>query len=178
MTEIAREYGEALYELAGDEGIRPQLYQELDTLIACFKEQHDFIRLLGSRNIDCLERIKIVDETFGEKAHPYIVNFMKLLIERGKIEAFEDCAKWFRQRYNDDFGIVEARVTTAVELSEEALNGLMMKLEAVSGKKVRIIRNIDPTLIGGVRVEMNGRRIDNTIQSRLDRLKRSLMKSL
>lgn len=178
MTELAREYGEALYELAGDEGIRPQLYQELDTLVVCFKEQHDFIRLLGSRNIDCTERIKIVDETFGEKAHPYIVNFMKLLIERGRIEAFEDCAKWFHQRYNDDFGIVEARVTTAVELSEEALNALMMKLEAVSGKKVRIIRNIDPTLIGGVRVEMNGRRIDNTIQSRLDKLKRSLMKSL
>lgn len=178
MTELAREYGEGLYELARDEDVRGQIYNELNELVDCIGGQPDFIRLLASRNIERPERLKVVDDTFGGRVHPYIVNFMKILVEREKIDAFMDCAKWFHQRYNDDFGVVEAQVTTAVELDDETRNALQAKLEAMTGKSIVIISHVDPALIGGVRVEMNGQRFDNSIQNRLDRLKYSLTESL
>lgn len=178
MTELAREYGEGLYELARDEDIRGQIYNELNELVDCIGGQPDFIRLLASRNIERPERLKVVDDTFGGRVHPYIVNFMKILVEREKIDAFMDCAKWFHQRYNDDFGVVEAQVTTAVDLNDETRSALQAKLEAMTGKSIVIISHVDPSLIGGVRVEMNGQRFDNSIQNRLDRLKYSLTESL
>lgn len=178
MTELAREYGEGLYELARDEDIRPQILQELTGLSDCFRQQPDFIRLLASRNIERPERLKVVDESFGGRVHPYIVSFMKILVERGKIEAFMDCAQWFRRRYNEDFGIIEAHVSTAVELDDAERNALRAKLESMSGKQVELIVRVDPALIGGVCVEMNGRRYDNSIQNRLDRLKYSLTESM
>ena len=53
-----------------------------------------------------------------------------------------------------------------------------MRLSKISGRQVKLITTVDPALIGGVRVEMDGRCYDNTIQDRLGRLKRSLTHGL
>ena len=178
MTSLAREYGEALYELARDENLGLLIFEQMDDISALLKQQPEFIRLLCSRAIDRETRLKIVDDTFGNHVHPYVTNFMKLLVQREHFDAFLLCAQWFHQRYNDDNGIVEARVTSAVALEENELTALRVKLAHISGRQVKLITAVDPSLIGGVRVEMDGRRYDNTIQDRLGRLKRSLTKAL
>ena len=176
MTELAREYGEGLYILARDEDIRAQIGEELKAITKILRQNPDYIRLLASRAINLEERIRVADDTFAGKAHPYLVNFMKLLIQRGKIDAFYDCAEWYSSRYNEDFGIVEAHVTTAAVLSDEQLKALKEKLDNMTGKDTRLNVRIDPAVLGGVRVEMNGQKYDNTIQNRLERLKISLTK--
>ena len=178
MTSLAREYGEALYELARDENLGLLIFEQMDDISALLKQQPEFIRLLCSRAIGRETRLKIVDDTFGNHVHPYVTNFMKLLVQREHFDAFLLCAQWFHQRYNDDNGIVEARVTSAVALEENELTALRVKLAHISGRQVKLITAVDPSLIGGVRVEMDGRRYDNTIQDRLGRLKRSLTKAL
>ena len=178
MTSLAREYGEGLYELARDEGLGLLIFEQMDDISALLKQQPEFIRLLCSRAIDRETRLKIVDDTFGNHVHPYVTNFMKLLVQREHFDAFLLCAQWFHQRYNDDNGIVEARVTSAVALEENELTALRVKLAHISGRQVKLITAVDPSLIGGVRVEMDGRRYDNTIQDRLGRLKRSLTQAL
>jgi uncharacterized repeat protein (TIGR03843 family) len=55
---------------------------------------------------------------------------------------------------------------------------LRVRLAHISGRQVKLITAVDPSLIGGVRVEMDGRRYDNTIQDRLGRLRRSLTQAL
>ena len=178
MTGLAREYGEGLYELARDEGLGLLICEQVDDIAALLKQQPDFIRLLCSRAVERETRLKIVDETFGNHVHPYVTNFMKLLVEREHFDAILLCCEWIHQRYNDDNGIVEARVASAVALSEEELAALRIRLAKISGRQVKLITTVDPALIGGVRVEMDGRRYDNTIQDRLGRLKRSLTHGL
>ncbi len=178
MTGLAREYGEGLYELARDEELRPQLHQELSQISALLKQQPDFVRLLTSRAVEREKRLQVVQDTFGGQAHPYVVNFMKLLVQKEHFDAFLMCCQWFHTRYNEDYGIVEATVTSAVELSEADRAALRARLAEISGKDVKITCNVDPALLGGVRVEMDGRRYDNTIQDRLGRLKRSLTHGL
>ena len=166
MTGLAREYGEGLYELARDEDLGLMIFEQLDDIAALLKEQPAFIRLLCSRAIDRASRLKIVDDTFGNHVHPYVTNFMKLLVQKE------------HQRYNEDNGIVEAHVTSAVALTRDELAALRVTLSRISGRQVKLITAVDPSLIGGVRVEMDGRRYDNTIQDRLGRLKRSLTQTL
>ena len=178
MTSLAREYGEGLYELARDEDLGLLIFEQMDDISALLRQQPEFIPLLCSRAIDRETRLKIVDDTFGNHVHPYVTNFMKLLVQREHFDAFLLCAQWFHQRYNDDNGIVEARVTSAVALEENELTALRVKLAHISGRQVKLITAVDPSLIGGVRVEMDGRRYDNTIQDRLGRLKRSLTQAL
>ena len=178
MTSLAREYGEGLYELARDEDLGLLIFEQLDDIAALLKEQPAFIRLLCSRAIDRSSRLKIVDDTFGTHVHPYVTNFMKLLVQKEHFDAFLLCAEWFHQRYNEDNGIVEAHVTSAVALTKDELAALRVTLARISGRQVKLIAAVDPSLIGGVRVEMDGRRYDNTIQDRLGRLKRSLTQTL
>ena len=178
MTSLAREYGEAIYELARDEDLGLLVFEQLDDISALLKQQPEFIRLLCSRAIDRGTRLKIVDDTFGNRVHPYVTNFMKLLVQKEHFDAFLLCAQWFHQRYNDDNGIVEAFVTSAVPLEEDELSALRVKLAHISARQVKLITKVDPGVIGGVRVEMDGRRYDNTIQDRLGRLKRSLTRAM
>lgn len=178
MTGLAKEYGEALYELARDEELRPQLEEELSQLRGIFREQSDFVRLLCSRAIERDARLKVVQDTFAGQVHPYVLNFMKLLVQKEHFDAFEMCCQWFHQRYNDDYGIVEAHATSAAALSESEQAALKARLEEISGRKVDLIVAVDPSLIGGVRVEMDGKRYDNTIQNRLGRLRQSLVQRL
>lgn len=178
MTGLAREYGEGLYELARDEDLRPRLEKELGQIAELLKQQPEFIRLLCSRAVERQTRLQIVDDTFGGQAHPYVVNFMKLLVQKEHFDAFLMCREWFHQRYNDDYGIVEARAISAVPLSDADRAALRARLCEISGKNVALQCAVDPALIGGVRVEMDGRRYDNTIQDRLGRLKRSLTHGL
>ena len=178
MTGLAKEYGNGLYELASDENLREQLHDELREIAALMEAQPDFIRLLSSRAIERDVRLKVVDDTFAGRVHPYIVSFMKLMVEKERIGVFEDCVKWFHQRYNDDFGIIEADVTSAVPLSQSDFDALKAKLDQMSGKNVSLVCRVDPAVLGGVRVEMEGRRYDNTIQNKLGRMRQSLAKGL
>ena len=178
MTGLAKEYGQGLYELAREERLLDELHGELTEIGKLIKAEPNFVRLLSSRAIERDNRIKVVDDTFGGRAHPYIVNFMKLLVEKERIDCLADCVTFFHQRYMDDLGIVEAFVTSAVPLTENDQEALRQKLEKMSRRKVSLIASVDPSLIGGVRVEMDGRRYDNTIQNKLGRLRQSLTRGL
>ena len=178
MTGLAREYGEGLYELARDEDLRQMIHEQLNDVSALLRQEPTFVKLLCSRAVERGERLKIIDATFVNHVHPYVSNFMKLLVEKEHFDSFLLCCEWFHQRYNEDYGVVEATVTSAVALNEDERAALRVKLAKLSGRQVTLIETVDPSVIGGVRVEMDGKRYDNTIQDRLGRLRQSLTHSL
>ena len=147
MTTTAKEYGEGLYELARDERVLEELHGEVMDLIDLLKSEPQFIKLLSSRAIERDTRIRVVDETFSGRAHMFIVNFMKLLVEKERIDILPDALKWFHQRYNEDMGIVEAHVTSALPLTENDMEALRQKLQQMSRKQVRMLAHVDPALV-------------------------------
>ena len=174
MTRFAEEYGNALFELANDEQISDRIYEELQSVLDIFNQEKDYMRLLNARSIDVNERKALLDEAFSSHIHSYLMNFMKLLIDRGAISCFPECAKVYRLRYHEAAGIVEAKVTSAAPLSEEQLAALREKLGRLSGKKVEIQTNVNPELIGGLCVDMQGKRYDNSVLTQLQQIRRSL----
>jgi len=102
------------------------------------------------------------------------VNFIKLLCERGLLGDFAGCCEAFIQRYNADNGIAEAVVTSAVPLSEVQLTALREKLECISGKTVDLTQKTDVSVLAGLRVELEGKLLDGTVQSRLSGISRKL----
>ena len=69
---------------------------------------------------------------------------------------------------------MEAVVTSAVALSSEQASALKEKLEKVSGKKVDLKQKTDPAVLAGIRVEMEGKQLDGTVQGRLSGISRRL----
>ena len=79
MTQAGTVYGEALYDLAGSEGLDLEILQQLKVLDEAFCAEPDFLRLLSSPNLSKPERCGVLDSSFRGKLHPYILNFLKIL---------------------------------------------------------------------------------------------------
>ena len=93
MTELAREYGDGLYALAAEEHIADDVLQQLQALKASFRENPQFLKLLSNMALSKAERVGIIDAALRSQVHPYVLNFLKILCERGALNEF-DC--WVR----------------------------------------------------------------------------------
>lgn len=167
MTGIGNNYAQALYSLAKEESLAGVILEELKVLAAAFEQEPDFLRLLSAPNLSKDIRIGIIDDSFRGKVQPYVLNFLKLLTEKGHIRSFFDCAKTYRELYNEDNGIVCVAAVTAITLTDSQKAKLQEKLESVTGKRIELENRVDATCIGGVRLDYDGRRVDGTVQNRL-----------
>lgn len=176
MTEIGTVYGESLYELAKDESLDQIIGEQLKVLQVSFQQEPDFIRLLSSPSLTKAERCQILDDSFRGNVHLYLLNFMKILTEKNYIRYFSDCCDAYTDRYNQDNGILSVTAVTAVALSDSQTDKLTEKLAKITGKHIALSNRIDPSCLGGVRLDYDGKRLDDTVSNRLDTI-RDLLKN-
>ena len=178
MTEVGNVYGESLYELAKEESLAKLIGEQLTALQQAFKQEPDFIRLLSSPNLTKAERCQILDDSFRGKVHPYLLNFMKILTEKGYMRYFSDCCDAYTQHYDQDNGILRVTAVTAVAMSPEQTEKLTQKLTRTTGKEIVLCNRIDPAVLGGVRLDYDGQRLDDTVSHRMDAIRDLLNKTV
>jgi len=167
MTDVGSVYGSALYTLARDESMSASVLEELTVLEQSFRQEPGFLKLLSSPALSKEERCKILDDSFRGKVQPYVLNFMKILTEKGYLRHFFDCCKTYRDQYNEDNGILPVVAVTAVSLTGEQAARLSDKLARVTGKTIALANRVDPSCLGGVRLEFDGKQLDDTVEHRL-----------
>ena len=168
MTQVGNVYGQALYSLAKDEGLDSVVLEELNVLKESFSEEPEFLRLLAAASLTKDERCKIVDESLRGKVHLYVLNFLKILTEKGYIRQFSQCCDVYVNQFNEDHGILLVKAVTAVALTKEQTEKLTKKLSGITGKTVMIENQVDTGCIGGVRLDFDGKRLDDTVAHRLE----------
>lgn len=178
MTERAVIYGGSLYDLAVEEGRAGQILEELTEVFKLFRENPDYLTLLLEPSIKKDKRLELIEEAFGSSCDRYLVNFLKLLCERGLLREFEGCRETFIKRYNRDNNISEALVTSAVALTEQQLAALREKLEKNTGRKIDIKTKVDASVLAGLKVEIDGKQYDGTVSTRLESIHRKLSETI
>lgn len=176
MTAVGTVYAQALYSLAAEEHCEREILQQLTALKQAFEDEPDFIRLLCAPNIPKDERCRILDGSFRDKVHPYVLNFMKLLTEKGYMRCFCDCCDAFEANYDRAHDILVVTAVSAVPLTEDSRSRLRETLAARTGKTIRLRCCVDPACYGGLRLEYDGKCIDGTLAHRLDAM-RELLKN-
>ncbi|MBR6003520.1 MAG: ATP synthase F1 subunit delta [Lachnospiraceae bacterium] len=174
MTEYARVYGDSLYDLASEEKLTDAILEQMQEVKEIFRENPEYITLLSEPSIKKEERTDLIDKAFGEDTEKYLVNFLKILCEKNILREYEGCVEEFTKRYNADHGIIEAVVTSAVALSSDRKKALKEKLEKVSGKKVSLVTKVNPAVIAGIKVELEGVEMDGSVQGRLGDISKKL----
>ena len=102
MTGPGSVYGQALYDLAAEENLTAPILEQMRALADSFRAEPDFIRLLSSPTLSKEERCGILDDSFRGHIHIYLLNFLKLLTERGYMRAFNECFRTFTENYYAD----------------------------------------------------------------------------
>ena len=170
MTRAGSVYGQALYDLTHAEGCDEAVLQELRVLAESFCREPEFLRLMSAANITKEERCQILDRSFRGKVHPYVLNFMKILVEKGYFKEFSPCVDAYKSCYNHDHKILEVKATAAVALTQAQQQRLTEKLSSITGKTVELTCVVDPRCLGGMRLDYDGRRVEDTLRQRLDTL--------
>ena len=178
MTEVGSVYGESLYELAKEENLTKLIGEQIAVLQDAFRQEPDFIRLLSSPNLTKAERCQILDDSFRGKVNPYVLNFLKILTEKGYMRHFDHCCDAYTDRYNQDNGILIVTAVTAVALTEAQREKLTQKLSRITGKEIALRTRIDPKILGGMRLDYDGQRLDDTVSHRLDAIRDLLDKTV
>ena len=174
MSGVGNVYGGALYALAREERLSRHILMQLKVLDDCFRQEPEYIRLLSASNLPRSERCRILDEGFRGKIHPYVLSFLKILTEKGYMRHFSACRQAYQGLYNQDNGILIVTAVSAAALSGSQLAALRSKLSRITGRQVELESKTDPAVLGGLRLDFDGRRIDDTAVRRLDTIRRRL----
>ena len=104
----------------------------------------------------------------GERLDGPARNLVQLLIENGRLDLVAQVRALFEALRREQEGVVEARIISALPIAEEQVRPLLDALERKYGRKVNAQVEIEPELIGGVRIIVGDKVIDATVRGRLE----------
>ncbi len=171
-------YGNALFELAAEEGKIDTLYEEVMTLLPVLRENSDLFSLLTHPQIDKEEKKQVLENTFKGRISDELVGTMTLMADKDHggeiISVFEYYARQVKKHKN----IGLALVTSAVELTSAQKAAIEMKLiDTTSYKSIEAAYQVDPSLIGGLVIRIEDRVVDSSIRTKLNRMSQTLARS-
>ena len=171
MTTTSREYAEALFELAVQGGVTKETSEGVETVISALMQMPEYRALLASPAIGKEERLNALDTAFRGKIPDILLAILRMMVSRGHVSALSGMARDYEELARGYRGESMAVVTSAVPLKEAETVALREKLEKKLARKITLQCQVNPDLIGGIRVEVDGRVIDGSIRNKLDEIK-------
>lgn len=171
MSGISSEYAQALFMLAMENKQAEEYDKALDLVLYAFAENPMYMEFLESPGIPLNERLAALESAFTNALPKEVLSFLKILCEKRYISEFSDCVAQYKALLNEVSGVSDARVISAVELSENEKDALKEKLESLSGHTVLIEYTVDPSILGGLIVEMDDKVMDSSLQKHLKDVK-------
>ena len=168
-------YGNALFELALEEGKLDSLYEEALALIQILKDNDDLIKLLSHPKVSKEEKLKIVTDTFDGKASDELTGLMVMVVEKGHVNELISILNNFVKQVKKEKNIGVATVASAVELSESQKQAIEKRLiETTAYDTMEIDYSVDKSLIGGLVIRIEDRVVDSSIKTKLENMSRTL----
>ena len=175
MNEIASRYASGLYSIALEQNKVNVWQEEIKTIHKLFLENREFLDVLNSAFLPLNEKEEMLDKTL-KGVDPNVVNLIKLLVKNHRQRYILDTFQAFNSLANELRGVKEGLIYSTYRLNDKTLEKIKQKIKEIEKCDVDLINIIDPTLIGGMRVVIDGHIYDGSIKSYLEKLKQSLLK--
>lgn len=173
---IGKRYASAFFELAKEENIVKEMYEEFEFVNDTIKNEKDLKILLESPRLNAKEKKEIVENIFKGKINDRLLGLLKLVIEKRRIKSLDDIFNEFKALVDEDDNKIKATAVTVVKMKDNELNNLRSLLEEKLNKKVELENAIDKKLVGGVLLRIGDKVIDGSIKRRMELLREDLLK--
>ena len=171
-TAAAKRYAKSVFELAQADGDLEAWARRLTTIRELFADPK-LAAYLGNPTVATGERQALVSESRWLDKEG--TNLAMLLVESGRVKEAADIETEFQRLSDEAAGRVRATATTAVELTSADRDHITRELSRRLGKDVRLSVNVDPRILGGLRLQFGDHVIDASIATRLEQLRRRLV---
>jgi F-type H+-transporting ATPase subunit delta len=176
MTEgkLSRRYSRAIFQLAQEHGEEEQVGGEIRQFHEAYSGT-ELQQVLTNPGFALGARKRILTEvTQGIELSILTSHFVALLLERDRLGHLPGIVSCYRRLLNAAKGRVEAKVVSAGPLEPAMINALCERLRGISGKDVVLQQETDPSLIGGLLIELEGRVYDGSVHTQLEKMKQRI----
>lgn len=174
--DVAGVYARSMIELAAQRGEDAALLEELDELTKYLEQNRELEEFLGSPLVDDDVRARSIEKAFRGRASDLLVDSIQVINRKGRLALLAAIAEAYRREYRDRHGLAEVSVRTAVPLTPALREQLSAAITNFSGKRPILTEKVDPSLIGGMVVEVEGQKVDTSLASRLRGLSAALQR--
>lgn len=171
---VARRYAVAVFQLADEQRAVDAVGRDLHVLTDAVYEDQTTKGFFLSPVIDRKEKEQVLAAAFAGKAHDVAMHTVLLLVRKRRESLLSEIVRQYDALQLQARGEEPLTVTSAKQLSVDELRSLVGRLEKLYGKKFSVTQTVQPNLIGGVRIMMGDRRIDGSVEGRLEELTRTL----
>jgi F-type H+-transporting ATPase subunit delta len=168
----AKRYAQAVFQMAKERNDFDKWSQDL-AKVSLLSQDADFVNYMQNPKFSYEVKPRLLSNQL-KGINPLILNLVLLLTSKGKFGLITPIRAEYENVLNDYRGIANAEVITAVPLEDDEKKNLNNRLEAFSGKKIILSNNVDPKIIGGIIIKVDGKLIDGSTSSRLSALKGEL----
>jgi F-type H+-transporting ATPase subunit delta len=171
LATIARPYAEALFQAAG--ATASALLAPLEQLAAVAAEPA-LRQFAGNPAAQPAQVFELITGVAGGKLDARLTNLLRTVIDNGRLAALPEISAQFQRLVNADSGVSDATVYSAFAISDALLADVVAALEERFARKLNASVELDPTLIGGVRVVVGDEVLDTSVKARLEQMKLAL----
>lgn len=171
MTDTSKSYADALFSLALETNTVFETLMALKEMRNGLYGTEGAIDLLASPSIPKDERCAVVEKAFAEIQPAHVMSFVCVLVQNGCIRELDDCLEAYTQLHDEHCKLSTAYVTSAVALNEGEKTKLIEKLSRKFGRTIHLECAVDPSLLGGLVVNVDGKVIDGSLKHRLQEIK-------
>lgn len=169
ISTIARPYAVATYNLAKEKNTLAS-WSDMLGLMSAVGSNKDMQAFINDPNVIDTDLEQTFIKACGDQINDEAKNFIRLLVEYDRLPIISSIASAFETLKAQDEGVVEAQIISAVTLSESEVDTLVEKLEAKFNKKIEATFEIDPEILGGIKIIVGDTVIDATVKNQLQNL--------
>ena len=167
---ISIRYAKALLFSAKEAKVEEKVYSEMVTLESAFAQIDLLKQAMTNPTLTKEEKIKLINSVFNNKASKLTQSFITLVVNNSREDYFHRIALSYQELYRKDKNIVVTHLTTAIELDEPLKKKIINSVEEQENSKVELRTEVNPDIIGGYILDIDGKRLDASIIRQLSKL--------
>lgn len=168
-NQVGKRYAEAIYEVAEAENNIKEVYEVLNSIMELYKTDVDFRNFITNPLLKKEQKKEALRKIFSGVSET-VLNIPFYLLDKGRIADIREIVSEFVKIDYAKNHILDVEATFAVELTEEQKEKLIKKLENKTGKKIKLVVNVDKSLIGGGIIKIGDEITDGSIRRQLETL--------
>lgn len=176
MSVVGDRYAESLFDLAKEENKVTQYLDDIKLVGEVLDSDPQIVQFFNHVLIENDKKIQLLDQSFKGNVDQYVLNFLKLLVQSRRIRYIDDIVKSYIKLSNQYLGVEEGMIYTPYELTDQQIQDIEKAISQKENKKVTLKVSIDPSLLGGIKVQISNRIYDGTIKNKVEMLKKELLR--
>lgn len=178
IDETAAVYAKAMFDVSEEMGRTNEVLKQFSEIVETIEKNRELSGVMYTPFIKDVDKKEIIEKIFSETSDRYLLNFIKLLIDKKKTRSLRDIYNRFAKMVDEKNIIEKGMVISAVKLTDEEVRNLEEKLSKKFSRKVELENKVDESIIGGIFVKVGNREIDGTVKGRMKGLKKELSKMI